>query len=113
MPIVNFLRISVKNSRSSIPSTYLEGFFSLSKLILPSTYCWIASDPNPFLHSARSITNPSSFIAPEQFQIEESDLLNVSLLASFPVLTIATLCFSASCTAAENRDFDSENVEDG
>src|SRR5437899_6717347 len=113
IPILNFFPISVKNKRSSIPSTYLAGLFNLSRLIRPSTYCCMASEPKPFLHSAKRIARPSSFTAFEQFQTAESDLLNVSLLTSFPVLIMIILCLPISFTAIDDNDLEIEMVDDG
>ena len=92
---------------------YFAGLFNLSKLILPSMYCCIASEPIPYRHSARRIAKPSSLIASEQFHKEERDLPNVWSLFSFPVLIIIALCFPTSFIAIAERDFDIDVVVDG
>ena len=111
--IWNFFWISVKNKRSSIPSTYLVGFFSRSKLNRPSIKFWSACDPVPFLHSASKTARPSFFIAELQFHKDDSDFPSELLLAFLPVLITMVLCWPTSFMANPSKDFEIEMVDAG
>ena len=92
---------------------YFVGFLNCSSVSLSSIYCWIASEPKPLLHSATKIANPSFLIAFEQFQRDDKEFPNVSLLASLPVLMIIVLCSPTSLIEFDSRVFVVESVFEG